>query len=46
LLVDDIKIVADREFAFLFDDAKIIMEKGTFGNSFNILSKRFSNRGC
>jgi hypothetical protein len=37
-MVDDIKIVAEKEFSFLFDNAKIVMTKAFFGNSFNILT--------
>lgn len=37
-MLDDIKIVAEKEFAFLLDDAKIVFTKGYFGNSFNIIT--------
>jgi Fe-S cluster assembly iron-binding protein IscA len=37
-MIDDIKIVADKEFAFLFDDAKIVYTKGYFGSSFNVVT--------
>lgn len=36
-MVDDIKIIAEKEFSFLFNDARIVMTKGYFGSSFNIL---------
>lgn len=44
--VGNIKVVADKEFSFLFDDASIVTTKGYFGNSFNIVSKRFGNGSC
>lgn len=34
---DDIKIIAEKEFSFLFNNAKIVMHKGFFGNSFDIM---------
>lgn len=35
---DDIKIVAEKDFSFLFDNAKIVMTKGFFGSAFNIIT--------
>lgn len=37
IMVEDIKIIAEKEFSFLFNDAKIVMTKGYFGNSFDIV---------
>jgi hypothetical protein len=41
-VVDDIKVVAEKEFSFLFDDTKIVETKGYFGNSFNVITGRDS----
>lgn len=45
-VVDGIKIVADKEFSFLFDNVKIVSTKGPFGTSFHLVSKRFGNGSC
>lgn len=36
LMIDDIKIVADKEFASLLDEGKIIHQKGPFGFFFSV----------
>jgi HesB-like selenoprotein len=41
-VVDEIKVVAEKEFSFLFDDTKIVETKGYFGNSFNVITGRDS----
>lgn len=43
-MVDDIKVVAEKEFSFLFDDTNIVETKGYFGNSFNVVTGKDS--GC
>jgi hypothetical protein len=37
-MVGEVKVVAEKEFSFLFDDTKIIETKGYFGNSFNVIT--------
>ena len=44
-MIDDIKIVADKEFSFLLDDAKIIFTKSFFGTSFNVITGNEGNCG-
>lgn len=41
-----IKIVADKEFSFLFDDAKIVHTKGIFGDNFNVMVQGAGNSSC
>lgn len=38
--VNGVKIVADREFSFIFNDGKIVHTKGLFGNSFSVVNGR------
>lgn len=40
-----IKVIADKEFSFLFDDAKIVHTKGIFGDNFNIVTKTSDETG-
>jgi hypothetical protein len=45
-MIEDIKVVAEKEFAFLFDNAKIVMNKGFFGTTFNILTGNKTGGSC
>lgn len=38
ITIDGVKVVADKEFSFLFEDAKIVHTKGLFGNSFAVVT--------
>ena len=44
--VDGINVVAEKEFSFLFEDAKVILSKSYFGTSFNVISGSATTGNC
>jgi len=44
--LDELSIVAEKDFSFLFNNAKIIASKNDFGNSFNVLLGNDEPTGC
>ena len=38
-----VKIVAEKDFAYILDDAEIVHTRGIFGNRFSIATRRASS---
>ena len=38
--IEGIKFVAEKDIAFLFDNAKVVYRKGMFGSSYDIVTSR------
>lgn len=42
-MVDGVKIVAEKEIAYVFENAKIVYRKGMFGNKFDVVTSSASS---
>jgi hypothetical protein len=45
-MVDGIKVIAEKEFSFLLDEAKIVQTKSYFGTSFNVVIPSAAQNSC
>lgn len=44
--IDGIKFVAEKDIAFVFDNAKVIFRKGVFGDSFAVIGANGNEGGA